>query len=100
MEHTNKVIETIDVRISKTSIELKAAQHKYQQVFNCMFGFKAGVLHLYNKLEGVETELNVPGRIEEQPVKVLVKVIAQKLKMVNEFVKKNRKFAEMLQKWV
>ena len=81
-------------------MDLKAVQHKHQQVFNCMFSFKAGVLHLYNKLENVETELNVTGKIEEQPVRVLVKVIAQKLKMVNEFVKKNRKFAEMLQKWV
>lgn len=98
LENTNKIIETIDVRLSKSSMELKAAQHKYQQVFNCMFSFKAGVLHLYNKLETVETDLNVKGKLEEQPIKALVKIIAQKLKIVNEFVKKNRKFAEMLQK--
>lgn len=63
-----------------------------------MFSFKAGVLHLYNKLEAVEPDLNVGDKIEEQPIKTLVKIIAQKMKIVNEFVKKNKKFAEMLQK--
>ena len=65
-----------------------------------MFGFKAGILHLYHKLEPVEPDLNIQGKIEELPVKSLVKVVAQKLKIVNEFVKKNKKFAEMLQKLV
>ena len=97
-EGPKKVIENIYGMYSQSRMELKSAQHKHQQVFNSMFGFKAGVLHLYNKLESVEPDLNVQGKVEEQSLKVLVKIVAQKLKIVNEFVKKNKKFAEMLQK--
>ena len=98
LEATNKVIEDIDVKLSKSSMELKAVQHKYRQVYNCKFAFKAGILHLYHKLKNIESDLNLQEKIEDHPMKAIVKVIAHKMKIVTEFVKKNRKFAEMLQK--
>lgn len=94
----NKKIEEIDVKMAGKNIKLKGMEHKNTNLMNCLFGFKSGVLHLYQKLENVQTDEKNIDKIEEKSIKQILKTVAYKMKQINEFVKKNKKFAEMLQK--
>lgn len=98
IDEKNKKIEEIDVKMAGKNIKLKGMEHKNTNLMNCLFGFKSGVLHLYQKLENVQTDEKNIEKIEEKSIKQILKTVAYKMKQINEFVKKNKKFAEMLQK--